>query len=152
MKKTAANPPAVLDNAATAQQPDAASVANAADTPAAATAVEVSPAAGPAIAPAIAAEEPPPKCDLIACEAAYFTFTPSDCTYQPSNGPRRLCSKGTPPGARADATPAASAGNGTTAQAAAHCNQSACARAYFTFNPADCTYQPTEGPRRLCTK
>jgi hypothetical protein len=32
------------------------------------------------------------------------------------------------------------------------CNIDACKEAYFTFNPADCTYQPLEGPRRLCTK
>ena len=31
-----------------------------------------------------------PKCDVIACS----TFQESDCTYQPSNGPRRLCTKG----------------------------------------------------------
>jgi hypothetical protein len=32
------------------------------------------------------------------------------------------------------------------------CNIDACKKAFFTFNPADCTYQPLEGPRRLCTK
>ena len=32
------------------------------------------------------------------------------------------------------------------------CNIDACKEAYFTFNPADCTYQPSKGPRRLCTK
>jgi hypothetical protein len=32
------------------------------------------------------------------------------------------------------------------------CNIDACKQTYFTFNPADCTYQPLEGPRRLCTK
>jgi hypothetical protein len=32
------------------------------------------------------------------------------------------------------------------------CNIDACKKAYFTFNLADCTYQPLEGPRRLCTK
>ncbi|HSP50097.1 MAG TPA: hypothetical protein VLN61_07930 [Pseudolabrys sp.] len=38
-----------------------------------------------------------PKCDIAACAAAYRTFTASDCTYMPSAGVRRLCTKGTPP-------------------------------------------------------
>jgi hypothetical protein len=33
------------------------------------------------------------KCNIDACREAYFTFNPADCTYQPSNGPRRLCTK-----------------------------------------------------------
>jgi len=33
-----------------------------------------------------------------------------------------------------------------------HCNVSACTAAYRSFRPSDCTYQPTDGPRRLCTK
>src|SRR5262245_13000814 len=33
------------------------------------------------------------RCNVSACTAAYRSFTPSDCTYQPSNGPRRLCTK-----------------------------------------------------------
>jgi len=32
------------------------------------------------------------------------------------------------------------------------CNVSACARAYRSFQAADCSYQPTGGPRRRCTK
>ncbi|MBI3704780.1 MAG: BA14K family protein [Rhizobiales bacterium] len=32
------------------------------------------------------------------------------------------------------------------------CNVSACARAYRSFLAADCSYQPTGGPRRRCTK
>jgi hypothetical protein len=46
-------------------------------------------------APATA--EAPPKCDIAACAAAYRTFTASDCTYVPSFGVRKLCTKGTPP-------------------------------------------------------
>jgi len=40
-------------------------------------------------------EEPQqsPLCNVEACAAAYHSFTASDCTYQPSNGPRRLCTK-----------------------------------------------------------
>ena len=41
--------------------------------------------------------EAPPKCDIAACAAAYRTFTASDCTYVPSFGVRKLCTKGTPP-------------------------------------------------------
>jgi hypothetical protein len=44
-----------------------------------------------------AAAEAPPKCDIAACAAAYRTFTASDCTYVPSFGVRKLCTKGTPP-------------------------------------------------------
>ena len=32
------------------------------------------------------------------------------------------------------------------------CNVSACARAYRSFQAADCSYLPTGGPRRRCTK
>lgn len=34
-----------------------------------------------------------PSCNVDACTAAYRTFTASDCTYQPSEGPRKLCAK-----------------------------------------------------------
>jgi len=40
-----------------------------------------------------APSEPQARCNVSACTAAYRSFTPSDCTYQPSNGPRRLCTK-----------------------------------------------------------
>lgn len=103
------------------------------------------------------------KCDIEACEQAYFTFNPADCTYQPVDGPRRLCTKGTPP--RPDSAQArgtapepdeseATSSVGAAPQAARgpSCNVQACAAAYFTFDPTDCTYQPLNGPRRLCTK
>jgi BA14K-like protein len=32
------------------------------------------------------------------------------------------------------------------------CNQQACADAYRSFDAADCTYLPANGPRRLCKK
>lgn len=35
----------------------------------------------------------PAGCNVSACEAAYRSFRASDCTYQPNNGPRRLCKK-----------------------------------------------------------
>jgi hypothetical protein len=109
------------------------------------------------------AARPTPLCDLQACTAAYFTFNPADCTYQPSDGPRRLCTKGTPPPRDAAQAPgeapeaeegeaAASVGAAPPSARAPACNVQACAAAYFTFDPTDCTYQPSNGPRRLCTK
>ena len=80
-----------------------------------------------------------PKCDISACRNAYRSFQESDCTYQPSNGPRRLCTKGV----------VASEPNG---EPNARCNVNACAAAYRSFNPSDCTYQPSDGTRRLCAK
>jgi hypothetical protein len=38
-------------------------------------------------------QEPSAACDVAACTAAYRSFTASDCTYQPLEGPRRLCTK-----------------------------------------------------------
>ena len=49
-------------------------------------------AATQAAAP-VAAPETEARCNVDACTAAYRSFTPSDCTYQPTNGPRRLCTK-----------------------------------------------------------
>ncbi|MFN7026358.1 MAG: PBP1A family penicillin-binding protein [Pseudorhizobium sp.] len=37
-------------------------------------------------------------------------------------------------------------------ESAPSCNISACSRSYRSFRPADCTYQPYSGPRRLCEK
>jgi hypothetical protein len=34
-----------------------------------------------------------PKCNMRACERAYRSFDPDDCTYKPPNGPRRVCKK-----------------------------------------------------------
>jgi penicillin-binding protein 1A len=47
-----------------------------------------------------------------------------------------------------EATVASSSGEG----ASASCNFRACARAYRSFRPADCTFQPYRGSRRLCEK
>ncbi len=98
------------------------------------------------------------KCDIEACRHAFFTFDPTDCTYQPSDGPRRLCTKGTPPkpataAAPAAATPPAAAPTAAAPAVSNKCDIAACKQAYLTFNPADCTYKPTlYGPRQLCTK
>ena len=43
------------------------------------------------------AAAPPPLCDIAACAAAYHSFRASDCTYMPTAGVRRLCTKGKPP-------------------------------------------------------
>jgi hypothetical protein len=45
----------------------------------------------------VVVDVPQAKCDVAACAAAYRTFRASDCTYMPSAGVRRLCTKGTPP-------------------------------------------------------
>jgi hypothetical protein len=51
------------------------------------------PATAGAAAQAVAAPPSEARCNIDACTAAYRSFTRSDCTYQPSNGPRRLCTK-----------------------------------------------------------
>ena len=95
------------------------------------------------------------KCDVIACSSAYRSFQESDCTYQPSNGPRRLCTKGvvvSDPSAVPNAATTSNMDAETNAQSKMQCNVNACAAAYVSFNPSDCTYQPLDGPRRLCKK
>jgi hypothetical protein len=109
-------------------------------------------------------------CDIPACAAKYNSFDASDCTFQPfGGGPRQLCeiapgTGGAPPPEAGDAPPPeaeivfegepivieeGSAEGG----ASGACDVAACAAAYSSFNPADCTYQPFGGwPRRLCEK
>ncbi len=62
-------------------------VAPAAPSAPAATAAEAPPA------PPIAAPEPQVQCNVDACTAAYRSFRASDCTYMPSVGQRKLCTK-----------------------------------------------------------
>lgn len=124
--------------AAAPLMPPASTVAAAPADPASIVAPEPQPqiAASPA---------PPPLCDVSACERAYRTFTASDCTYQPSgDGPRRLCTRGNPPAAANSSRP--------DIRAQATCNIAACSQAYISFNASDCTYQPSEGPRRICER
>jgi hypothetical protein len=45
------------------------------------------------VAAPVAAPERAARCNVDACTAAYRSFTSADCTYQPTNGPRRLCTK-----------------------------------------------------------
>ena len=42
---------------------------------------------------AVSAQPTEPLCDIRACSAAYRSFDASDCTYQPFEGPRRLCTR-----------------------------------------------------------
>ncbi len=103
------------------------------------------PEPAPLVAPEVAATPPAPLCDVAACERAFRTFTASDCTYQPSgDGPRRLCTRGSPP--------AAATSPRADIRAQATCNIAACSNAYISFNAADCTYQPSDGPRRICER
>jgi hypothetical protein len=136
-------------------------------------------------------EAPKVKCDIDACAAAYRSFRDSDCTYNPSFGPRRLCTKGDPerysrehpeivvptvapaptlapapeappvaqtaePGS--SVTPSIMAPEPGTAPATPaatppRCNVAACAASYpRSFKEADCTFQPSIGPRRVCEK
>ncbi len=99
----------------------------------------------PPAAPEQAAAAAPPQCDVAACAAAYGSFRASDCTWQPYDGPRRLCTKGS-------ADDAAATNADANAPGPARCHLRACAEAYSSFNPSDCTYQPFDGPRRLCEK
>jgi hypothetical protein len=104
---------------------------------------------------AIAPPAASPRCDVQACAAAYRSFRASDCTWQPFEGARRLCTKGRPQARvnRASATHAAADVTAAANQAQARaCNVAACERAYSSFDPADCTYQPYDGPRRFCAK
>jgi hypothetical protein len=132
------------------------------------------PVAPPAAATAAAAKI---RCDAGACAAAYRSFRESDCTYNPSSGPRRLCTKGdpakfitvTPAKPAEEPAPVPAAGEpvaaapevpgsimapepGTPSAAPPQCNVSACAAAYRSFRESDCTFNPSSGPRRLCEK
>jgi membrane peptidoglycan carboxypeptidase len=114
------------------------------------------------------------QCDYAACSRSYRSFRASDCTYQPYQGPRKLCQHGGPQETQIaggfyvrdlqERERMASAGalmtqafagqdeeRGLSAPAIA-CNYDACAQSYRTFRPSDCTYQPYSGPRRLCTR
>ena len=93
-----------------------------------------------------------PRCDVQACSARYHSFSASDCTYQPFDGPRRLCTVGHPPGQANAATTGVRTSDARQPPASSSCNVDACGAAYRSFDPATCTYQPLEGPRRLCAK
>jgi hypothetical protein len=113
--------------------------------------------AAPAPATPVAAAAPAqPKCDVAACSAAYHSFRAADCSWQPFDGPRRFCDKGVPQQTEASAVPGAGgpilAPEPDAGQSPPNCHVEACKQAYFTFNASDCTYQPSNGPRKLCAK
>jgi hypothetical protein len=87
----------------------------------------------------------PTACDIGACSTAYQTFRASDCSYQPYEGPRRLCTK-------SKRTAGADQSSSVDAKAQHDCNIAACSAAYRSFDLTTCTYQPNYGPRRPCTK
>jgi len=62
----------------------------------------------------------------------------------------------TPPGAAAQVAPqgsqAAPQESIASPEAEVPCNIDACTAAYRSFRASDCTYLPTGGPRKLCTK
>jgi len=61
--------------------------------PAAAPAAPMQQGAVPQAAVPPEPQESQPSCDVQACSRAYHSFRVTDCTYQPSQGPRRLCEK-----------------------------------------------------------
>jgi hypothetical protein len=103
--RIAARPPAepIRHEAAPMQAPipSPPALAQPARQPASSPAVQPMPSAQQQAAPQLRQSEPAavenpgqaPACNIAACTAAYRTFTAADCTYQPTEGPRRLCSK-----------------------------------------------------------
>jgi penicillin-binding protein 1A len=100
-------------------------------------------------------------CNVEACSRRYRSFRPSDCTYQPYHGARRICDIGMESGAsRTVEVPRESFGRSGAQERSVivgqarqrSCNVQACARAYRSFRVEDCTYQPYQGPRRYCTR
>jgi hypothetical protein len=111
-------------------------------------------------------------CDYDLCSRRYRSFRPSDCTYQPFSGPRRLCPMQADAAVEADAAPSedlfVGEAEALVAEEAAPsflpqetvsenaplmaCNYRACSRSYLSFRPSDCTYQPFDGERRLCVR
>ncbi len=90
-------------------------------------------------------------CDVNACAAKYHSFRVTDCTYQPlRGGPRTRCEAGSSSGRRASSSFAAGM---DSIDDPSLCNYGACARAYSSFRPTDCTYQPFDGgSRRMCSR
>jgi membrane peptidoglycan carboxypeptidase len=98
------------------------------------------------IGSASAGEHPLVQCDYSACARAYDSFRAVDCTYQPYDGPRKVCERNLqvvkPEASELMFQPGAS-----------QCNYDHCSKKYDSFNPSDCTYQPYGGGRRrLCDK
>lgn len=86
---------------------------------------------------AAAAQAPPPQ---LAREVKPEVKTEPAATTQPAPTPV----------VEAKTEPAVAA-QPVTQQAASSCNVQACGAAYHSFRAADCSYQPSAGPRRACT-
>jgi 1A family penicillin-binding protein len=85
------------------------------------------------------------QCDYHACSRSYDSFRASDCTYQPYDGPRKLCEK------NLRVSESASPESASERDSKAQCNHEICSGMYGSFDPSDCTYQPYGGgPRRIC--
>jgi len=79
-------PPHQQAPTAPSQNQQAPATQPASDQPAAAT-----PASGPSTAPAVAQSNA--HCNVQACAAAYLSFRASDCSYQPYDGARQVCTR-----------------------------------------------------------
>jgi 1A family penicillin-binding protein len=102
------------------------------------------------------AADPNASCNIEACSAAYDSFRASDCTYQPYDGPRRLCGLGVKPGGGEVALfSRAPQGDGSIEgqDPPPWCDVATCSGTYRSFRASDCTYQPYGGAsRRLCMR
>lgn len=85
------------------------------------------------------------RCNYDACARAYRSFRESDCSYQPYDGPRQLCTR---PYEQFES--AAATMDFDAAEEPRSCNYDACSNVYRSFRSADCTYQPYSGRRRRC--
>jgi penicillin-binding protein 1A len=95
-----------------------------------------------------AASPPGGTCDQTACATAYDSFRPSDCTYQPHAGSRRICEKKR---ATKDASQAVPVVQASAVAFTGRCERDRCSKRYKSFEPSDCSYQPYgDGPRRVC--
>ena len=103
----------------------------------------------PADEPAQPVQAEAPQCNIEACTAAYRSFRASDCTYQPFEGPRQLCTQG-PQAPEPLEAEAATAATQPVQTEALQCNIERCTAAFRSFRASDCTYQPFEGSRQLC--
>ncbi|HEX5212000.1 MAG TPA: BA14K family protein [Pseudolabrys sp.] len=90
---TDAAPPVQRADGSTAGRALAHTVTLAYAEPAPAPAAAVAPTAAPVppVAQTHTVAAAPNRCDVRACSSAYQSFRVSDCTYQPFEGPRRIC-------------------------------------------------------------
>ena len=80
---------------------------------------------------------------------------PAPATVAASSEPQRPAAEttGVAAGVEENRQPvAASAASASATTSSGHCDVQACSGAYQSFRASDCTYQPFEGPRRVCEK